>query len=42
MSDEKSFKERVSEARKKGFTPSFDKVAGFIENNMLSAALSTG
>jgi DNA-binding MurR/RpiR family transcriptional regulator len=41
MSDEKTFKERVSEARKKGFTPSFDKVASYIENNMLNAALST-
>jgi len=41
MSDEKTFKERVSAARKKGFTPSFDKVASYIENNMLNAALST-
>jgi len=41
MSEEKTFKERVSEARKKGFTPSFDKVANYIENNMLRAALST-
>jgi DNA-binding MurR/RpiR family transcriptional regulator len=38
---EKSFKERVSEARAKGFTPSFNKVAEFIENNLLTAALST-
>jgi DNA-binding MurR/RpiR family transcriptional regulator len=41
MSEEKTFKERVSEARQKGFTPSFDKVANYIENNMLRAALST-
>ncbi len=42
MSDEnKTFKERVSEARAKGFTPSFNKVAEYIENNMLNAALST-
>jgi DNA-binding MurR/RpiR family transcriptional regulator len=41
MSKEKSFKERVSEAREKGFTPSFNKVAEYIENNMLAAALST-
>jgi DNA-binding MurR/RpiR family transcriptional regulator len=42
MSEEnKSFKERVSEARAKGFTPSFNKVAEYIENNMLTAALST-
>jgi DNA-binding MurR/RpiR family transcriptional regulator len=38
---EKSFKERVSEARTKGFTPSFTKVAEYIEGNMLTAALST-
>jgi len=37
----KSFKERVSQARAKGFTPSFNKVAEYIENNMLNAALST-
>jgi DNA-binding MurR/RpiR family transcriptional regulator len=37
----KTFKQRVSEARAKGFTPSFNKVAEFIENNMLTAALST-
>jgi DNA-binding MurR/RpiR family transcriptional regulator len=37
----KNFKERVSDARKKGFTPSFSKVAEYIENNMLTAALST-
>lgn len=37
----KSFKERVSQAREKGFTPSFNKVAEYIENNMLNAALST-
>lgn len=37
----RSFKERVSEARAKGFTPSFNKVAEYIENNMLNAALST-
>ena len=36
-----AFKERVSEARKKGFTPSFNKVAEYIENNILKAALST-
>ena len=41
MSEGKSFKERVSEARQKGFTSSFDKVAEYIENNMLTAALST-
>jgi DNA-binding MurR/RpiR family transcriptional regulator len=42
MADKKkSFKERVSEARAKGFTPSFNKVAEYIENNMLNAALST-
>jgi DNA-binding MurR/RpiR family transcriptional regulator len=42
MSEEnKSFKERVSDARAKGFTPSFNKVAEYIENNMLTAALST-
>ncbi len=40
MSD-KTFKERVSKARQKGFTPSFNKVAEYIENNMLNAALST-
>jgi DNA-binding MurR/RpiR family transcriptional regulator len=38
---DKAFKERVSEARKKGFTPSFNKVAEYIENNILKAALST-
>ena len=37
----RSFKERVSKARAKGFTPSFNKVAEYIENNMLNAALST-
>jgi DNA-binding MurR/RpiR family transcriptional regulator len=37
----KSFKERVSEAREKGFTPSFNRVAEYIEANMLTAALST-
>ena len=37
----KNFKDRVSEARQKGFTPSFNKVAEYIENNMLNAALST-
>ena len=37
----KAFKQRVSEARAKGFTPSFNKVAEYIENNMLTAALST-
>jgi DNA-binding MurR/RpiR family transcriptional regulator len=37
----RSFKERVSEARAKGFTPSFNKVAEYIENNLLNAALST-
>ncbi len=37
----KPFKQRVSEAREKGFTPSFDKVAEYIENNLLKAALST-
>ena len=37
----KTFKQRVSEARAKGFTPSFNKVAEYIENNMLTAALST-
>jgi DNA-binding MurR/RpiR family transcriptional regulator len=41
MAAKKTFKERVSEARKKGFTPSFNKVAEFIENNILTAALST-
>jgi DNA-binding MurR/RpiR family transcriptional regulator len=41
MAKQKTFKERVSEARKKGFTPSFNRVAEYIENNMLSAALST-
>jgi DNA-binding MurR/RpiR family transcriptional regulator len=41
MAEKKTFKERVSEARDKGFTPSFDKVAEYIENNMLTAALST-
>jgi DNA-binding MurR/RpiR family transcriptional regulator len=41
MSEKKTFKERVSEARQKGFTPSFNKVAEYIENNMLTAALST-
>lgn len=42
MADQqKSFKERVSDAREKGFTPSFNKVAEYIENNMLNAALST-
>ncbi len=35
------FKERVSEARKKGFTPSFDRVAEYIETHLLKAALST-
>jgi DNA-binding MurR/RpiR family transcriptional regulator len=37
----KAFKQRVSEARAKGFTPSFNKVAEYIENNLLTAALST-
>jgi DNA-binding MurR/RpiR family transcriptional regulator len=37
----KPFKERVSDARKKGFTPSFNRVAEYIENNILKAALST-
>ena len=37
----KPFKERVNEARKKGFTPSFDRVAEYIETNLLNAALST-
>jgi DNA-binding MurR/RpiR family transcriptional regulator len=41
MAAKKTFKERVSEARSKGFTPSFNKVAEFIENNVLTAALST-
>jgi DNA-binding MurR/RpiR family transcriptional regulator len=41
MAANKTFKERVSEARSKGFTPSFNKVAEFIENNVLTAALST-
>jgi len=41
MAVQKTFKERVSEARRKGFTPSFNKVAEFIESNMLTAALST-
>ena len=41
MASQKSFKERVSDARRKGFTPSFNKVAEYIENNMLQAALST-
>ena len=42
MSEEtKTFKERVSESRKKGFTPSFDRVAEYIETNLLNAALST-
>lgn len=42
MSEEKkTIKERLSEARKKGFTPSFDKVAEYIENNVLASALST-
>lgn len=42
MSEEKkTLKERLSEARKKGFTPSFDKVAEYIENNVLASALST-
>lgn len=41
MAVQKTFKERVSEARSKGFTPSFNKVAEFIENNVLTAALST-
>jgi DNA-binding MurR/RpiR family transcriptional regulator len=35
------FKERVNQARKKGFTPSFDRVAEYIENHLLKAALST-
>ena len=39
--EKKTFKERVSQAREKGFTPSFNKVAEYIENNMLTAALST-
>ena len=37
----KTFKERVSDARKKGFTPSFNRVAEYIEKNTLTAALST-
>ena len=41
MAAKKTFKERVSEARAQGFTPSFNKVAEFIENNILTAALST-
>ena len=41
MAAKKTFKERVSEARSKGFTPSFNKVAEYIENNVLTAALST-
>ena len=41
MAEQKTFKERVSEARQKGFTASFNKVAEYIENNMLNAALST-
>jgi DNA-binding MurR/RpiR family transcriptional regulator len=42
MSEQKRpFKQRVSEARKKGFTPSFNRVAEYIENNILKAALST-
>jgi DNA-binding MurR/RpiR family transcriptional regulator len=43
MSEEKTFKERVSEARKSegGLTPSFNKVATYIENHILRTALST-
>jgi DNA-binding MurR/RpiR family transcriptional regulator len=41
MAEPKSFKDRVSDARAKGFTPSFNRVAEYIENNMLTAALST-
>ncbi len=37
----KLFKERVAEARAAGFTPSFEKVAQYIETNVLRAALST-
>ena len=37
----KPFKVRVSEARKKGFTASFNRVAEYIEGNLLKAALST-
>lgn len=37
----KLFRERVMEARSVGFTPSFNKVAEYIESNVLGAALST-
>ncbi len=37
----KLFRERVAEARAAGFTPSFEKVAQYIEANVLRAALST-
>ncbi len=37
----KLFRERVAEARAAGFTPSFNKVAEHIEENVLRAALST-
>lgn len=37
----KLFRERITEARSAGFTPSFDKVAEYIETNILKAALST-
>jgi DNA-binding MurR/RpiR family transcriptional regulator len=43
MPEEKTFKERVSEARRseEGLTPSFEKVAHYIETHILRASLSS-